>query len=414
MITKRWLQRIRTVYHDYPRQFWVLLAAAFIDRVGGALLFPFFTLYLTSRFGVGMTEVGALFGAYSVGGLLGSTLGGAMTDRVGRKPVLILGLISSALGGLAMGLAQSFGLFFTFAVVAGVLESVAQPARSAMVADLLPEEKRAQGFGMLRVVANLAIVIGPAIGGLLAMRSYLTLFVIDSITSLITAGIVALVLHETKPEAEQGEEAETMSRTLGSYMTVLRDTSYVLFLGARMLLAFVMMQLASSLSVYLRDTHAVSDQGYGYILALNASMVVLFQFPIARRVEAYRPLMVMAAGSVLYAVGYALYGIVSGYAAFMAAMVVVTTGEMLTAPVSLSLAAFFAPQEMRGRYMAVFQYSWMIPSMVGPLISGLIMDNTDQRVLWYVVAMVGSVAACAFALLQRRVTSRRGEPTESP
>jgi MFS family permease len=361
-----------------------------------------------------MTEVGALFGAFSVGGLLGGTLGGAMTDRVGRKPVLIFGLAASALGGLAMGLAQSFGLFFTIALIVGVLDSVAQPARSAMIADLLPEEKRAQGFGILRVAANLAIALGPAIGGLLAMRSYLLLFVIDSITSLITAGIVALVMRETKPEGEQGEETETVSGSLGGYVTVLRDTSYVLFLGARMLLAFAMMQLTSSLSVYLRDTHGVPDQGYGYILALNASMVVLFQFAIARRVQAYRPLMVMAAGSLLYAVGYALYGFVSSYPAFMAAMVVVTTGEMLVAPTSQALAAYFAPQDMRGRYMAVFQYSWMIPMLVGPLISGLIMDNTDQRVLWYVVAAVGSVAALAFALLQRRVTSRTEEAPETP
>jgi len=405
MIPKRWLQHIRTAYHDYPRQFWVLIAASFIDVLGGALLFPFFTLYLTSRFGVGMTEVGALFGAFSLGGLLGGTIGGAMTDRVGRKAVLIFGLASSAVGGLAMGLAQSFGLFFGIALVVGVLESVAQPARAAMVADLLPEEKRAQGFGMLRVASNLAVAIGPAIGGLLAMRSYLLLFIIDTISSLITACIIAFLMRETKPQADPDKEPATVTGTLSGYGKVLRDRSYVLFLGARMLLAFAMMQLNSSLSVYLRDTHGVPDQGYGYLLALNATLVVLFQFAIARRIEAYRPLMVMAAGSLLYAIGYAMYGLVSGYVAFIAAMVVITTGEMLVAPTSQALAASFAPEDMRGRYMAAFQYGWMIPMLVGPLLSGLVMDNTDQRVLWYIVAMVGSVAACAFALLQRRVAT---------
>ena len=99
---KRWpatdlLQQARAVYDEYPRQFWVLILGSFIDRLGGALLFPFFTLYITRKFGVGMTTVGIIFGMFAISSVVGSMFGGALTDRLGRKGVFLFGLITSAL-----------------------------------------------------------------------------------------------------------------------------------------------------------------------------------------------------------------------------------------------------------------------------------------------------------------------------
>ena len=82
---KRSLERARGVYHEYPRQFWILVLGTFIDQLGGALMFPFLTLYITRRFDVGMTEVGVIFGLFSIAGVLGSMFGGALADRLGRR-----------------------------------------------------------------------------------------------------------------------------------------------------------------------------------------------------------------------------------------------------------------------------------------------------------------------------------------
>jgi MFS family permease len=403
MSLRRPLARVRNIYDEYPRQFWVLIVGMFIDRIGGALMFPFFTLYVTRKFDVGMTEVGILFAVFSISSVVGSMFGGALTDRLGRKGMLIFGLIASALTSLLMGLVGTLELFFGTALVVGLLANAGGPAQQAMVADLLPEEKRAQGFGFLRVVANLAVTIGPAIGGLLAARSYLLLFICDAVASTITAGIVALAIQETKPEAPEGEPEETMVQTFGGYRDVLRDVTYVLFMGACVLMTVVYMQMNTTLSVYLRDTHAIAEQGFGYILSLNAGMVVLFQFSITRWIAKYRPLIVMAVGTLLYAIGFGMYGLVSTYVLFLVAMVVITIGEMMTAPTSQALVAQLAPEDMRGRYMAVFGFTWVIPSAVGPLLAGLIMDNADPHWVWHASGLVGLVAAGAFALLERRV-----------
>ncbi len=403
MFLRRQLNRIHDIYDEYPRQFWLLVLSRFIDQLGGALIFPFLTLYITQKFNVGMTEVGVIFGIVAVAGFVGNVIGGALTDRLGRKGMVIFGLLTSAFVNLLLAFVNSIEIVYVGALFIGLFGNAGGPAAQAMVADLLPEKKRAQGFGILRVVFNLALTIGPAIGGLLATRSYLLLFICDAVSSTITAIIVALAIRETRPEPTEGAIEETMAQTFGGYFDVLRNVPFILFVGAYILLSLVYIQMNTTLGVYLRDAHGVPAQGFGYILSMNAAMVVLFQFAITRRIAKYRPLIIMAVGTLLYAIGFGMYGFVSTYPFFVAAMVVITIGEMLVAPNSQALAAKFAPEDMRGRYMAIFGISGAIPFAIGPLLAGMIMDNADPRWLWYAAGLVGLVAAMAFALLQRRV-----------
>jgi MFS family permease len=403
MLISKPLERMRTLHDEYPRQFWVLVVGMFVDTLGRTILNPFLMLYVTKRFDVGMTEVGVLYGLMSVANTLGNTLGGALADRLGRKGMMILGLIISGLSSLAMGLVGTFELFFAVVLFVGLFASIGFPAQQAMVADLLPEEKRSGGFGVFRVVANMAWILGPVIGGLLAVRSYMPLFVCDAVFSSITAGILLLAVRETKPAPREGEPEQTMAQTFAGYRDVLRDGTYVLFIGACILMTIVYLQLYSTLGVYLRDTHGLSEQAYGYLMSMNATAVVLLQIPIARRVARYRPMMMMALGTLLYAIGFGMYGLFSSYAPFALAMLIITVGEMIVMPTAQALVAKIAPEDMRGRYMAVFGFSWLIPQATGPLLAGLIMDNADPRWVWHAAGLVGLVAAAAFTLLNRRV-----------
>jgi MFS family permease len=194
-----------------------------------------------------------------------------------------------------------------------------------------------------------------------------------------------------------------MAQTFGGYRHVLRDTAFVWFLGASVLMVLVYMQMNTTLAVYLRDTHGVSVRYFGYILSLNAGMVVLFQFPIARWISKYRPLIVMAVGTGLYAVGFGMYGLVSTYGLFLLAMVIITIGEMFVAPVGQAIVTQLAPEDMRGRYMAVFGFSWVIPAAVGPLLAGLVMDNADPRWVWYAAGIIGVIATGAYYLMKWQV-----------
>jgi MFS family permease len=147
----------------------------------------------------------------------------------------------------------------------------------------------------------------------------------------------------------------------------------------------------------------VTERGFGYVLSLNAAMVVLLQFPITRWISRHPPLRIMAAGMVMYALGFGTYGIVSTYGLFLLAVAILTVGEMMTAPVSQSLVSQMAPEAMRGRYMATYGFSWVIPAAASPTLAGLVMQHGDPRWVWYGTAIVGLTAAAGFLLLRRRV-----------
>src|SRR5512134_1317372 len=321
--------KARTVYHGYPRAFWIYNVIVFIDRLGGFMLYPFFALYLTEKFDIGMSTVGLLFAIFSISGMVGSALGGALADRMGRKVVIIFSLILSSLSALGMGFAPSIGVFIAVVAIVGTLSSIGHPAHEAVVADLLPPDKRAEGYGIIRVVFNTAVIIAPPIAGLLIANSYLTLFLVDAVISLISAGIVLFALPETKPQALPHSKPETMKQTFAGYGRVFRDTPFLAFIGVTVMMTLVYMNMNSTLGVYLRDQHGLPEFQYGWLLSINAILVVTLQFWMTRRLEKYRPLLMMAAGSLLYAIGFAMYGFVPTFVLFVVAMIIITIGEMV-------------------------------------------------------------------------------------
>ena len=401
------LAKIKHTYNEFPRNFWILVGAAFIDRLGGGLIFPFFAIYITQKFDVGMTQVGQIFALFSITGLIGGMLGGAMADKFGRKKMMIFGLVFSATTSILMGLVNELAWFWVVCGTVGLLADTGFPAHHAMVADLLPEEKRAEGFGIMRVVANLAITIGPLIGGLIATRSFLPLFILDAITSSIMAIIVLVKLPETKPEASPEAEKQSLWQTVKGYGTVLKDGLYLAFIGAQMLMVIVYIQMNVTLPVYMNDHMGMAPTSYGMLLSMNAGMVVLFQFFVTRKVNKYRPMMVMAVGTLLYAIGFAMFGFISAFGFFILAMVIITIGEMMVSPVSQALVAEFAPEDMRGRYIAMNDFCWIIPHAIGPLGAGIIMDNYNPVSLWKIAGVIGVVAVFSFLLLNTRMEHRR-------
>jgi MFS family permease len=399
--------RINKIYHEFPRLFWVVVGVSFIDRVGGTLLFPFFALYITEKFSVGMTEAGALLGMSSFFGLIGSTIGGALTDKFGRKQLILFGLIFSAVSTLTFGLVTEISVLYPLMIVVGLLSSVAHPAHDAMIADILPENKRQEGFGILRVVGNLSWMIGPTIGGFLADINFFYLFVIDAVVSCVVAVMIFRAIPETKPEPHAHAESESFLRTFVGYFKVITDFPFLGFIVAGILMLSVYQQMYNSLSVYLRDNHGIDPSGYGFLMTTSAITVVAFQFWVSRLIKYRPPFLMMAIGTVFYMIGFALFGVVTTYVLFMLNIVIITIGEMIVVPTSQTIAANFAPEAMRGRYMAAFGLSWAIPSVVGPYLAGRILDNYNPNLLWYIGGAICGLSVLAYYALHLRLGTRK-------
>jgi len=403
----------KKIAQEFPRKFWSVVGVSFIDRVGGTMLFPFFALYITQKFHVGMTQAGVVLGLFSVFGLVGQMIGGALTDKFGRRKLIIFGLVFSAISTLAFGFINTFSALIPLAIGVGLLSDIAGPAHAAMIADILPEKQRQEGFGILRVVGNLAWIFGPTIGGFVAGKSFLALFIIDAVISSLVALLFYLLIPETKPQNQPGEKPESLLVTFKGYFQVLRHGAFIAFMAAGMLMGLVYQQMYNSLSVYLRDNHGIDPKGYGFLLTASAIVVILFQFSMTRWIKKKPAFKMMALGTLFYMLGFSMFGFVGQYWLFVLAIMIITTGEMIVVPTSQALAVNFATEDMRGRYMGVFGITWMLPATIGPGAAGLILDHFNPNLLWYIGGALCAISALAYYGLHLKIGAQeRFQPAQ--
>ncbi len=295
----------------------------------------------------------------------------------------------------------------------GIFEDIAGPARQAMIADLVPEPLRDEAYGIFRIVFNLAAAIGPAIGGFMATRSFELLFYADVVLSLSVAGFVYLFLAETKPASEDhfGEQEATFMQTMKGYRVVLKDKIFMAFVWISILSTLMYFNLNSTLSVFLVHFRNITPAQFGYLLSLNAIMVVLLQITFTRFTTRWPPFLTIAIGNLLYVIGFGMYGIVNSYSWYILAMVVITIGEMICAPKEQSMTANLSPTDMRARYMAVRSFAWIIPVAIGPMGAGLIMDNLNPNLVWAAAALSGMLSVIGFLRLHKIAGSVLEEKT---
>ena len=172
------------------------------------------------------------------------------------------------------------------------------------------------------------------------------------------------------------------------------------------MLILVYMQMYSTLSVFLIAEREFTKTMIGWLMSINAAIVVIFQFWLTKLISRISLLKVMALGALFYGVGFGMFGFVTKLWLIFLAMIIVTIGEMIALPTSQSVAAKFAPDDKRGRYMAIFGFSWAIPNLYGFILAGVIMDNYDPNWVWYGAAILSSITVVGYLLLHKKSKQR--------
>lgn len=404
------LERIQNVIQDYPAPFWVLMTGTFIDRLGTNLIMPFLAIYVVQRFDAKITQVGLIYTIFAASSGLGNFLAGALADRFGRRFTLILGLVCAATARIVLGLANDFSGLYIAAAFAGLFGAIGWPAQLAMTADLLGPRKRANGFGIQRVVINSTFALGPLAGGFIGPRiGYLPLFVLDALTSYFVALIVFSKLPETQPKKDQNAHSENFAETLAGYRRVLQDGTFVAFILISILTVTAYMQMSTTLSVYLIKFQHMSESFFGMLVMLNALMVVFLQFSISRWASKQPLLLIMMGGTAFYLVGFGSYGLPPSIPLFVFAMILITLGEMLVIPTSQAMTALLAPPDMRARYMATERINWITAQSLGPLAAAAIMDRFDPRWVWAGCSILCAISIMSFYRLHLHAQKRISE-----
>ncbi len=393
-------QRLRSRMRLYPGQFWLMFFGMFLSTIGTSMIWPFLMIYVSEKLDQPLAAVAGLLTINSVVSIGAAFIAGPITDRAGRKWVLVISLMGNGLVYLLMGQAATFMHFAILMVFRGMFTPLYRVGGDAMLADLVPPEQRADAYALLRMSNNVGIAIGPAIGGFIASSSYYIAFICAA-AGLVSYGLLlTFFARETLPASAK---TSTNPRHLfEGYITVLRDRHFLTATSGFTLALMSVVPIWVLMSVYVKTNYGIAENQFGLIAATNAAMVILFQFPVTQRTKRYPPLTVMVVGTAVYALATFSISLASGFWGFWLCMVLMTSGELMLVPTASSYVANMAPADMRGRYMSIYGLSWGVASGVASPMSGFLNDNLGPRAIWYGASLMGILGTSVFLRLRRK------------
>ncbi len=388
----------------FEKDLWLLSVGWFVSALGFSVSIPFVAIYFQIEYGLSITRIGLFFGALALVRSLFQAAGGELSDRLGRKPVLIYSQYSRSAVFLFLGVSihQHWGFWpvATALLINAVFGALFQPAANAMVSDLLPQESRLEGYAITRSAANLGWAAGPALAGfLLAKSSYATLFVLSSAITLCS-GLVFRMSLTVAPALEERERFR-----LSDVVAVKNDPYLAIHSVLIFTLYVVVAQLIAPFSLYAVQMVGISATQLGYLYTLNGLLVVSLQIPVTRLVSKCTLTAQLAAGAFLYAAGYSMVGLLPGFEYFVASIVIVTLGEITMSPPSLALTSRLAPRGKMGRYMGVFGFFVASGWSLGPLYGGVILDHFGHNpaMAWMLISSLAILSGTGYVALGRRL-----------
>ncbi|MFI7212563.1 MDR family MFS transporter [Micromonospora maritima] len=395
-----------------PRAFWYLWTGTLINRLGSFIL-VFLAIYLTQERDFSASQAGLVIGLWGVGGAVGTTVGGTLTDRWGRRPTLLTAHLGAATMMVALGLARPLWAVAVGALLLGTFAEAARPAFGAMMVDVVPEKDRLRAFSLNYWAINLGFACAAVLAGFAAQAGYLLLFLVDATTTVVTALIIFTRVRETRT-TPVGPVVKGASAPAGALRTILADRVFLGFVALNLLAALVFLQHISMLPIAMGDS-GLSPATYGSVIALNGVLIVVGQLFVPRLIKGRSRSHVLALAALVMGVGFGLTAFADTIWLYGVTVLIWTVGEMLNSPSNATLIAELSPAALRGRYQGAFSLSWQLAGAAAPILGGLVREHAGNGALWLGCAGIGVVTAVAHLVSgparERRATRLRAVGT---
>ncbi len=391
---------------NIDKRLYPLMLGWLINSLGFGAVVPFMTVYFNTIRDVPMRYISLFFLAAAICRTVAQSVGGAVSDRIGRKGLMAWSQLSRSFIFLLAGIAIAGGS--SIWILAGILlsqylvSSFFQPVASAMIADVLPPKERSNGYALMRMAGNIGWGTGPAIGGFLFDVSYQSLFYFTSITFLISGLFILFSIKETTdPALRQAAAKRREPRGFGAMAAAFkRDKVFLLFCIVALLLFLTWGQFVSTLSVFMKKSVGMTSTQIGWIYTFNAVLVIIFQYFITQRTKKKNHFMLMMIGALFFVVSYSLMGWVSSFGMMLVMMVFITFGEMFAGPSGNTIASNMAKDEQYGKYQGIYSSISTLGWSLGPFIGGIMMDVIPNvKVFWLTMSSFGLLAFFGFLYL---------------
>src|SRR5829696_1719424 len=401
------LLALKNVYNGYPRQYWLMITGIVLSTAGGSMIWPFLIIYASGKLNLPLSTIAALISINAGTGLVASLVAGTLADKVGRKGVMNFSLTVNGIAYFLLMRAETYPDFVILMMLVGLSNPLYQVGADAMLADMIPSEKRTDAYAINRIANNAAFALGPAIGGFLATRSYDLAFYCAGIGFLTYSVLLFFLARETlkRPAPNVGIPN---SRSEG-YGRVLQDKNYMAFVAMISLGLIAPTMLWILMPVYAKTNFGIPEALYGWIPTTNALMCVFVQYSVMSITRKYATLPVLGTGMLIYALGAGSVALMSSFWGFWLSMVILTFGELTLVPTASKYVADLAPANLRGRYMSMHWLGWGMARTLAPIIGGFLNDNIAPRAIWIGGLLVGLTSTLGIFLLSR-VSSRRTAP----
>ncbi|MFB7211278.1 MDR family MFS transporter [Streptomyces sp. NPDC056255] len=390
-----------------PRQFWWLWTSTLVNRLG-AFVATFMALYLTLDRGYSASYAGLVAALHGLGGVVSSLGAGVMTDRLGRRPTMLIAQTSTAVSVAVLGFMVHPVAIAAVAFFVGMASNASRPAVQAMMADIVRPEDRVRAFSLNYWAINLGFAVSSAGAGFVAEYSYLAGFLGEAAMTLFCAVVVFLKVPESRPDrpvaaGRAGDDGADEVRL----STVLRDGRFMSVVGLSFVIALIFQQGYVGLPVAM-GTDGFSSSDFGTAVAVNGVLIVVLQIPVTRFIQHRDPRRLLVVSSLLAGYGFGLTAFAGSVAVYALTICVWTVAEIVNSPIQSSLVVRLSPARGRGRYQGMYTMSWSAAALIAPLMSGLVIDRFGAQWLWGACAVLGTGAALGYWLLMRNLPGAEG------
>lgn len=414
--------RMRSIRHfarlialdDIPRPLIPLLVVDVLGSIAFSTFFVYTAVWGKERLHATDTQLGVAFVLAAAAAAVAGTLGGSLSDRIGRKPVIVFGWSVSAIAAfaaLSTGEHTLIGLG-AFVAVSG-MAAIGHGADTALVADLVPPEARERSFAAVRMSGNLGGILGPPVGAVvLALGGWNALFVLAGLLG-VAATLVA-IRHLPSGGAYTPERHAHEHRTLRILLT---DGRFAAFWVTGALQYVVYSMYETLLPVSLTQSYGYSASAWGVISIINPVLVVLFQLRITRWSSRSAGIaMRLAVATLLMGLPFLLLDVSSAIPMVIVVIVVFVVGEMLWVPAGQTVAERMSPSSMRGAYLGAYGATGAVGMGLGPFAGLQVRERAGDQAVWLCVAVLSVIVAVAVLLIVRRLPSgnRPGSPLPDP
>ncbi|MFC7686058.1 MDR family MFS transporter [Ureibacillus sp. GCM10028918] len=363
---------------------WSILLGTIFTRAASFMTIPFLALYLHDELHASPLVIGITLGAAQLFATFGGIFGGFLTDKLGRKLVIIFTIFVWSGVFIGFAIVQSVVLFAILSSLNGLCRSFFEPATQALMIDFTEKEKRRRLFSIRYTSINIAGVIGPVLGVWISSLSSAVIPFIITGVMYAAYGFVLIGLLNHFEMRQQAAERQTLSQML---RVVGTDKKLLLLLAGGVLISLGYSQYDSTLPQLVNLSVEEGVQLYSILLVINAAIVLLLQLPISvytEKISAYKSL---SFGMCFFASGFILFNMASSWTMFIVAMIVFSIGEIFAFPMMNAMIEEIAPDTQKATYLGASQLK-NIGGFIGPIFGGWLLTHYVGEIYFVMAGIV--------------------------